>query len=142
MKLILLLVTLLWTTPIFAHEHRMLSDKYELTVGFVNEPAFSGQMNGIDLGIESVGMLSKKPVDGIEKDIKATVSKDGKSLNLDFHKVYGKLGHYAAYFLPTQAGQYTFRIQGQIDGVLIDEEFISGPGRFHDVQDSSQLRLP
>ncbi len=33
-----------------AHEHREVADgQYELTVGFLNEPAFVNQQNGLDL---------------------------------------------------------------------------------------------
>ncbi|MBI2322865.1 MAG: hypothetical protein HYU88_12445 [Chloroflexi bacterium] len=71
------LAALLSLLPLFpgqvlAHERRPVAGKYQLVVGFLNEPAFAGQMNGIDLRV-TVPAEGDKPIEGLEKTLKATV---------------------------------------------------------------------
>ena len=44
----------------WAHEHRDVAGKFMFMVGFVNEPAFAGEMNGVDVRIMT---LDEKPVE-------------------------------------------------------------------------------
>lgn len=124
----------------FAHERRQVAGKYSFVVGFLNEPAFSGTMNGIDLKVLWAG----DPVEGLEKSLKARVSFSGQKdfLPLIFRPRYNQPGNYAAYFLPALPGQYRFHIEGTIDGAAVDEVFQSGPLTFHDVEDSAPLQFP
>jgi len=55
-----------------AHESRTLANgKYKAVVGFLTEPAFQGQMNGLDLTItsalEKTADGKEKPIEGLEK---------------------------------------------------------------------------
>lgn len=136
---LLILIMPIFSGFLFAHEHRK-AGAYEWIVGFLNEPAFSGQMNGIDLRVSSGG----QPVEGLENTLQAAVeSPDGKNImTLRVRKRYNKPGQYAAYFLPTQPGRYSFQIEGEIQGQPVDETFTSGPTTFHDVEDSSAFRFP
>lgn len=123
----------------YAHEKRTVAGQYEFIVGFVHEPAFSGQMNGVDLRV-----LSKsKPVEGLEQALQVTImTPDGKqSMDVPLRTVYKEPGKYAGYFLPAQSGKYVFLIKGEIRGTAIDERFESGE-KFHDVEDSGPLRFP
>ena len=52
-----------------AHERRTVADKYTFVVGFINEPVFLEQPNGIDLRITNAE--SNEPVEGVEKTLKA-----------------------------------------------------------------------
>lgn len=123
----------------FAHEKRTVADKYEFVVGFVSEPAFSGQMNGVDLRVLKEGLT----VEGLEDKLKVTVIREDQetTLSLSFKGKYKEPGRYSAFFLPTKPGKYIFRIQGEIDGVAIDEKFESG-AKFHDVEDIEPLKFP
>lgn len=120
-----------------AHEKRSAGG-YDYVVGFVNEPAFSGQMNGVDLRVSKGG----EPVEGLEKTLLAIVSKDGKERQFDFRKKYKEPGRYAAYFLPSAAGDYAFRIQGKIGELDVDETFKSADGKFGGVTDSTEVSFP
>jgi len=122
----------------YAHEKRVVANQYEFIVGFSTEPAFSGQMNGVDLHVRHDG----KPVEGIENDLKVTVirEKENKSIELSFRKKYKEPGRYNAYFLPTQPGQYVFLIEGVINGTDINERFVSGE-KFSDVHDTTEVRF-
>jgi hypothetical protein len=130
-----------------AHERRDLANgKYQAVVGFLAEPAYSGQINGLDLTVTSKTDLNAdgtgKPVTGLEKTLKAQVIKDGKTLDLTVQSRFNMPGKYAAYFEPTSSGQYVYHIYGQINGDTIDERFESGPGRFGDVEDIAPLQFP
>lgn len=131
-----------------AHEGReLVNGRYTAVVGFLNEPAFDGQLNGLSLSVvdetQKTAQGQDKPVEGLEKTLKAEVLYGGgKKLELTLRTRFGQPGKYAAYFEPTKAGQYTFHIYGQIEGNAIDERFESGPGRFSDVQSLAPLQFP
>ncbi len=122
-----------------AHERRVVAGRFEFIVGFINEPAFSGQMNGVDLRVTQ----KNKPVENLEGQLKVIVTRNDvdRSLELKFERKYNDPGHYAAHFLPAKPGKYVFRIVGTIGGVTIDEQFESGE-KFHDVNDAAPLQFP
>lgn len=124
------------------HEKRFVQSRYHFIVGFLKEPAFSGEMNGIDLRVTDAD--SGAPVRGLEVTLKAEVRQadDSRSMALPLRNRYGQEGAYDAYFLPARPGGYQFRIHGMIDGVAIDEKFVSGKETFADVEDSNALVFP
>jgi hypothetical protein len=130
-----------------AHERRDLSGgKYQGVVGFLNEPAYQGQLNGLDLTVTSKTEKNAdgtaKPIEGLEKTLKAQVLAGGKTLDLTVQSRYNMPGKYAAYFMPTAAGQYRFHIYGTINGEALDETFESGPNRFSDIEPIGALQFP
>jgi hypothetical protein len=131
-----------------AHERRdIVGGKYQAVVGFLTEPAYEGQVNGLDFTVTSktektADGSAAKPIEGLEKTLKAQVLADGKTLDLVLQTRFGMPGKYAAYFQPTAAGQYTFRVYGDINGEKLDEKFESGPGRFGDVEKIAPLQFP
>ena len=143
----LLLAALLVPGNASAHERRALANgKYEVVVGFLNEPAYNGQLNGLDFRVADKTQKTPdgkdKPVEGLEQTLKAQVLAQGKTMDLTLRARFGQPGNYAAYFEPTVAGQYIFRVYGQIEGQNIDERFESGPGRFNDVESLAPLQFP
>jgi hypothetical protein len=128
-----------------AHERRdLLGGKYQAVVGFLTEPAYEDTINGLDLTVTSkteklADGTTAKPIEGLEKTLKAQVIKDGKTLDLTVQSRFNMPGKYAAYFEPTVAGAYAFRVYGEINGEQIDERFESGPGRFNDIQTPLQF---
>jgi hypothetical protein len=130
-----------------AHETRnLLGGKYKAVVGFLTEPAYQGQVNGLSLAVTSATEKNAdgtaKAIEGLDKTLKAQVLADGKTLDLTLQARFGQLGNYAGYFQPTAAGQYRFRIYGEINGEKIDETFESGPGRFSDIESLTPLQFP
>lgn len=125
--------------PVFAHERRQVAGEYDFVVGFINEPAFSGEMNGVDLQVTSGG----QPVEGLETTMKAVVryGDETAGLGIPFKPRYRQLGSYAAYFLPAKPGKYVFEIIGTLNGRYVEEVFESG-SKFHDVEDSSAVIWP
>lgn len=147
----LLVLLTLFVTPggASAHERRDLAGgKYQVVVGFLNEPAVENQMNGIDLTVTDMSQKDASgkgtPVDGLDKTLKAEVIVGGGSAikAIPLATRFGMPGKYAGYFMPTQAGAYTFHIFGTINGTPIDERFESGPGRFNDVDPLASLQFP
>src|SRR5205807_2655183 len=53
-----------------AHERRIVGGDYTFVVGFLKEPAFEGETNGIDLRVSKAG---DQPAEGVEQPLKAEV---------------------------------------------------------------------
>ena len=126
-----------------AHETRSVG-KYQLVVGFFVEPAFEGQKNGLDLRVRVPG-TPVTPVTGLEKTLQVEISFVGvdKSVTKPVRAVSAanEPGRYTADVLPTQSGQYRFRIFGEIEGVKVNETFTSGE-KFSNVEKASELTFP
>ncbi len=127
----------------FAHEHREIGD-YVFVVGFLNEPAFQGEQNGISVTITRKD--TGEPVAGLAETLKAEVIMGAEQREMTLHQAWGdtwgEQGHYTAPFYPTAAGDYTFRFFGEIEGARVDDTFKSGPGRFNGVQAPSSVQFP
>jgi hypothetical protein len=123
-----------------AHERRSLG-KYEVVVGFINEPAILDQPNGVDLTV--IDKDTQQPVEGLEKTLKVAVAYGGNPpKEMPLRTRFRMPGKYTADLIPTRAGTYTFTFTGDINGQAINEKFESGPGRFNDVQSSTDLQFP
>lgn len=122
-----------------AHESRKVG-KYQLTVGFIAEPAVEGVKNGVDLRVTNTE--NNQPVEGVEKTLKVELIYKGTSKTMDLRTLFRDPGHYTADLIPTAPGQYAFRFFGAIEGLQVNERFESGPGRFNDVESSGELQFP
>ena len=119
-------------TDALGHDRRTVG-AYQLVVGFLTEPAYAGQPNGLDLRVTDT--RSNQPVEGLEKTLKADVRVGGLApLPLTLAARFGQAGAYAAQFVPTKAGTYIFHVTGKIGAQDVDELFESGPNRFNDVE--------
>lgn len=131
------LTTLVGIGAASAHEHRDVGD-YTFTVGFLEEPVFSGQKSGLELGVER----GEEPVEGLEETLQAEVTFDGQSRDLEISPVFGEPGAYQSVFFPTAAGPYTFHVFGDVEGTAVDESFTSGPDTFSEVADVAGGQFP
>ncbi len=113
-----------------AHESREVGE-YTFTVGFLDEPVYSGQKSGLDLRV----VRGDEPVEGLEQSLEAEVTFGGESRTLEVAPVFNQPGAYESVFFPTAAGPYTFHVFGDIEGQAVDESFTSGPETFSEVQD-------
>jgi hypothetical protein len=128
-----------------AHEQRDVADEYSFVVGFLAEPAYAGEQNGLDLRISTLdptGGVNSEPVEGADETLTATVSFGDLSMPLEISPVYNTPGSYRAIFFPTTPGDYTFHITGTIGDTQIDETFTSADGEFGAVQDPTPLMFP
>jgi hypothetical protein len=131
------LVTVAGIGTTLAHESREIGD-IEMVVGFLDEPVFAGQKSGLELRVTHAG----EPVEGLEETLHAVVTFGDQSRDLEISPRFGEPGAYRSVFFPTAAGQYAFRIHGEIDGEPIDETFSSGPDSFGDVLDAAGGQFP
>lgn len=137
-----------------AHEQREVGDEgqFHFVVGFLNEPAVQGEVNGISVRItrnnpdatpaaegEAVVL---EPITGLETSLTFEIVYEDQTAELPVESVWRDDGHYVAYVIPTQPGVYSFRISGEIEGVTIEEVFTAGPETFSVVTARSDLEFP
>ena len=139
------------------HEHRDVADeRYTMVVGFLEEPAVADDVNGLSLAVEAHEPHAHgdstpgghdeheagTPVEGLEDSLEAEVIYGDQSMELELKAQYGKPGAYVAYFIPTAAGDYAFRLHGEIDGTPIDETFAPSPDEMRPVAPREALEFP
>lgn len=157
-----------WLSPaVYAHEMRHVgggnstgegANVFMFHVGFINEPAFSTELNGIDLNLsfhpdEAHDKTLTEDVDTSKGDtVKIETAEvlylgkeTGRNRKLakrklvtetddlgNIKKKYGTTNKYPIYFRPTKAGKYGFRLKGSMthngSSVNFDETFICGTG--------------
>ncbi|MBI4398431.1 MAG: hypothetical protein HY586_04845 [Candidatus Omnitrophica bacterium] len=143
---ILIFLSLLFplTSPAWAHEKREVADKYQFLVGFLNEPAFSGDMNAAHFTVTESNERGEVPVTGLEATLQVTVRANQQEIGVKLEPIWNQPGSYAAYFLPSQPGKYVFQISGTMDQAPINEIFESGAGTDHFdwVRDARALQFP
>jgi hypothetical protein len=133
-----------------AHEHRTVGD-YTVVVGFLNEPAVQGELNAASVRITVSAPADATPAPGEDEvaetpveDLELTVEVilGDQKVSLPMEPKWGDPGHYVAYLIPTQPGDYSFHVTGEIDGQAIDETFTAGPETFSTVIPRSDLEFP
>lgn len=129
----LALATLIVVSVVSAHEQRTIANgKYDVEVGWLNEPTVVNQPNGATIEIHKAG--AGDAITGVESTLKVDIAAGGKDEGTFLlHTVPGKPGLYAADYTPPVIGSYVFTFTGTIEGNTINEKFESGPGRFDDV---------
>jgi hypothetical protein len=132
---------LLVAAPASAHTDHEVGD-IGMVVGFGTEPAYAGQPNSVQL------ILSRgdEPLTDLGNTLEVEVAFGDATMPLQlephFGPGFGEPGDYRGWFIPSDAGQYTFGVSGTIEGEEIDEEFASGPDTFGDVQDPAAISFP
>ena len=114
--------------------------QYVMEVGFRDEPAYLGLPNALTLSVERYATGGTEPVNDLAATLSAEVSRDGQVMTLPLVPV-GE-GNYEATFVPTAAGDYTFRISGTIGEATVDESVTSGPTTFNSVESLSAIEFP
>lgn len=123
-----------------AHERRTVGP-YQLVVGWLNEPAYVGQLNSLDLRVTDT--RTNQPVTGLDKTITADVAAGGLApFPLAVSARFGAAGAYNGWVMPTVTGTYIFHIKGKIESQDLDEKFTSGPGTFGDIENTAALQYP
>jgi hypothetical protein len=134
-----------------AHETRVIGDgKYQIVVGFMNEPVFAGDKSGLEFWITEVSAATPAaaeetegtPVEGLAETLQAEVIFGDQTMELPLEASWNEPGGYGSVFFPMEPGDYTFRIYGTIGDTEIDESFTSGPETFSEVADPAPLQFP
>lgn len=133
---------ILGAAPALAHEGRKLGD-LEMEVGWGTEPAYSGEVNSVQILLVHDG---KPVVDlGDTLDVEVTFGDQTQSFPIEPNfepGEFGTPGDYRAWLIPTTSGQYSFHFTGTIDGEDVDETFTSGPTTFDDIENPQSVEFP
>jgi hypothetical protein len=117
-----------------AHE-RVTVGPYTLVVGWVNEPPYAGQLNGLELRVITTD--GEEPVAGLEETLQFAVEYGGQTAAFALRPVFGEEGAYTADLLPTQRGVYTFHFTGAIESEPVDVTV-----EVHEVESPSGVEFP
>jgi plastocyanin len=117
------------------------------TVSFINN---SGGVHVITSGLHPGSDHSHEdetvPVEGLQNSLQVEVTHVGSGTSRVFplRTVFREPGRYTADLIPTAPGVYQMRFFGTVEGVEVDETFVSygGGGGFNDVQSSADLQFP
>jgi hypothetical protein len=122
-----------------AHRHTTVGD-YTLVIGFHNEPAYQGEPNGLDLFVTNTA--TKENINGLADSLKVEIIFGSSKKELAIKPQWGRDGAYTAYLLPTQAGDYTWHIWGDIKGTPVDVSMTSSPETFSAIAPKSAVAFP
>lgn len=113
---------------------------YELVIGFHNEPAYQGEPNGLDLFVTNTE--TEERVNGLEETLRVEIIYGSSKRELALRTQFGQEGSYTADVLPTEAGDYTWHIWGEIEGTPVDVSMTSSPDTFSSVRPKSDVSFP
>lgn len=135
---VVLVLNLLSVT--FAHDHHTVgqgNQQYEIVLGYVNEPPYTEQVNGLDLRVHD---RANEPVENLETSLSATIiAPDGETRReLPLRAVYGEPGTYTSDFILSEPGAYTFEVKGFIGALEVN---LTAPYD-HEVAPAAELRFP
>jgi MYXO-CTERM domain-containing protein len=135
-----------------AHEHRqILGGKYEVVIGWINEPAVSDELNSLDFRISDLtqatpatdgGQATGAPVEGLESTLKVDVIYGDQTRTLTLEPRFRTPGAYNGWVIPVTPGDYAFHVYGTINGENVDETFTPGPETFSSGEDRAALEFP
>jgi len=141
--LLLLLGLLLVPSTALAHERRTIDNgKYDVVVGWDQEPPYVSQKNGASIRISQAGTNPAVPVEGVDKTLKVQIRQGASIKEFPLRAVFGQPGYYMADIIPTRAGDYQWVFAGTINGDQVNETFDTADGKFDAVQSASALEFP
>jgi hypothetical protein len=136
--------------PASAHAEKK-AGRYSFVVGFGDEPAYAGQPNSLQVVISRDGRPATDlagQLDGLMAHAyygsKADPKLENAMMPLEPHfgDGWGTPGDYRSFFVPTQAGAYTFTLKGKLGAQKINLVVPSGPETFGDVSDPAKAAFP
>jgi len=111
---------------------------YEIEVGWQDEPPVVGILNAITIDIREPGDVEgvSMGVNNAFKNLRASVVSGGASKVLDIN-TDPRPGHYYAKIIPTKTGSLEMKLQGEVNGIKINEII-----PIEDVESTSVLDFP
>src|SRR5215207_9385111 len=144
-----LLLAALAAAPASAHTEKQ-AGRYSFVIGFGTEPAYAGQPNSMQVIISRDGKPATNlgdQLDGLMGHAYYGGKVDPKfenammPLEAHFGDGWGTPGDYRSFFVPSQAGTYTFALKGKLGNQKVDLAVPSGPKTFGDVNDPTTAEL-
>lgn len=121
-----------------AHERRT-AGTVQMTVGWLNEPAYSGFLNAVQLRVADDAGPITDVGDGLKVEVTFGSQKAGP---LGLAPAFGSPGEYRAPLVPDRPGAYTFRFVGTVKGQQIDQSFTSSDKTFDSPKDTADVQFP
>jgi len=138
-----LLAILIIPTGALAHERRTIANgKYDVTVGWDTEPAYTDMKNGATIRIAQAGTNPAVPVEGADKTLKVQIRQGATTKEFPLRAVFGQPGYYAADIVPTRDGDYQWTFVGSINSDQVNEKFDTADGKFDKVEAATALQSP
>jgi hypothetical protein len=125
-------------TPAAAHETKGVGD-LRLTVGWGEEPAFSGFRNFVEVDVADA---TGRPVADLGGTLSVEVSFGDERISLPLLPDRGQPGKFRAWLVPTRPGTYSFHITGTVKGQSIDMTSTCSPETFACVAEVSEIQFP
>ena len=132
------LIVLGFSIP-FAYAHTTIEvGPYQIEVGWQDEPPVAGILNAITIDIREPGDVEgvSMGITSAFKNLQASVVSGGASKVLDIN-TDPRPGHYYAKIIPTKIGSLEIKLQGEINGVKINNII-----PVEDVESTSVLDFP
>jgi hypothetical protein len=135
-------LVMIGATPASAHVEKTIGP-IDLEIGFGTEPAYVGEPNSVQVILSEHG----SPVVDLGDSLTAQVSFGGQQTTLPLEPNFevggdGQPGDYRAWFIPSQAGPYTFKLSGSVHGTKVNLSVTSGPTTFNEVTDPAEAMFP
>jgi hypothetical protein len=121
-----------------AHETKSVA-KFRLTIGWGEEPVFSGAKNSVEVDVADA---AGAPVTRLDGSLSAEVSFGDERVTLPLAPSRERPGRYHAFLVPTRPGTYTFHITGTVKGQPIDMRSTCSDATFDCVTDIAELQFP
>ena len=122
-----------------AHGQTQVGD-YTLEIGFHNEPVYQGDPNSLDLFVTN--SKTNEKVNGLESTLQAEIIFGSSRKQLALSPQDGVDGGYTAPIIPTELGDYTWHIWGDIKGTPVDVKMTSSPTTFGSVESKADYAFP
>lgn len=131
-------IVLLLSAAVSTHEHQVVG-QYRLTIGWGDEPAFSGSKNFVSVAVsDAAGM----PVADLNGSLAVEILFGDERLMLPLRPAWQRPGELRAWLMPTRSGTYTFHITGTVKDQRIDTMSTCSDKTFDCVSDLSEMQFP
>ncbi len=137
----LLIATIIFVSPISvkpaeAHITKVYGN-YVVEVGWDNEPAYTGLMNGAQVTVKKGSGDSATPVINALSNMQISIKYGSVTKPLDFLPSSVVDGQYHAVLIPTRVGTYSLVLKGSVGNQTIDDEIL-----LDDVSGINALNFP
>jgi hypothetical protein len=131
---------LLTRPPAVSAHVRLTAGDIHLTVGWGDEPAFSGFKNTADVDVADAAGAPIADLGGGSLTVEITFGEERVSLPMT--PVRDRPGRFRALLVPTRAGTYTFHITGTVKGQPIDVSTTCSDTTFGCIRDAASVQFP
>lgn len=134
---VLTIAALLAAGSVSAHD-RKTAGPLQLTIGWGDEPAFTGSRNSVVVSVSDAA----GPLKEVEAALTVEIAFGSERITLPLQPAFGRPHEFHAWLVPTRAGTYTFHIKGKVKTQSIDVTTTCGEKTFDCVVEASEIQFP